>query len=42
MVFDKDLRGLVEYIVVGGGPFFGYLQCRVASLPIRAGYIIDN
>lgn len=26
MMFDKDLRGLVEYIFVGGGPFFDYLQ----------------
>jgi hypothetical protein len=26
MLFDKDLRGAVEDIVVGGGPFFKYLQ----------------
>ncbi|KAL6500200.1 hypothetical protein OROHE_025566 [Orobanche hederae] len=36
-LFDKELRKAVEDIVVGGGPFFGDLQRRVASLPIRAG-----
>jgi len=25
-MFDKELRGVVEDIVVGGGPFFGDLQ----------------
>ena len=30
--FDKELRGSIEDIVVCGGPFFGDLQWRVASL----------
>ncbi|KAK2380676.1 hypothetical protein QL285_068351 [Trifolium repens] len=37
MLFDKELRGTVEDIVVGGGPYFGDLQWRVASLPIQVG-----
>jgi len=37
MLFDKELREAVEDIVVGGGPFFGDLQWRLASLPIRFG-----
>jgi len=37
MLFDKELREAVEDIVVGGGPFFGDLQRRMASLPIRFG-----
>ncbi|KAK2458086.1 hypothetical protein QL285_005285 [Trifolium repens] len=36
MLFDKELRGAVEEIVVGGGPYFGDLQWRVTSLPIQA------
>jgi hypothetical protein len=36
-LFDKELRGAVEDIVVGGGPFFGDLQWRITSLPIKAG-----
>ncbi|GJS63875.1 hypothetical protein Tco_0678439 [Tanacetum coccineum] len=36
LFFDKALRGLIENIVVCGGPFFG-LQWRLASLPIRLG-----
>ncbi|KAL5703887.1 hypothetical protein ACHQM5_022381 [Ranunculus cassubicifolius] len=35
--FDKALRGAIEDIVVCGGPFFGDLQWRLASLPIRFG-----
>ncbi|MCI97565.1 hypothetical protein A2U01_0118866, partial [Trifolium medium] len=35
--FDKGLRDAVEDIVVGGGPFFGDLQWRIASLPIMVG-----
>ena len=35
MLFDKELREAVEDIVVGGGPFFGDLQWRLDSLPIR-------
>jgi len=35
MLFDKELRGAVENIVVGGCPFFGDLQRRLISLPIR-------
>ena len=31
------MRGAVEDIVVGGGPFFGDFQWRIASLPIKAG-----
>ena len=37
ILFDKELREAVEDIVVGGGPFFGDLQWRMASLPIRFG-----
>jgi len=37
ILFDKELREAVEDIVVGGGPFFGDLQWRLASLPIRFG-----
>ncbi|GKF57528.1 hypothetical protein Tco_0171065, partial [Tanacetum coccineum] len=36
LFFDKALRGLIENIVVCGGPFFG-LQWRLASLPIGLG-----
>ncbi|KAK2429154.1 hypothetical protein QL285_027614 [Trifolium repens] len=36
-LFDKELRGAVEDIVVGGGPFFGDIQWRIASLPIKVG-----
>ncbi|WJX31345.1 hypothetical protein P8452_19781 [Trifolium repens] len=36
-LFDKELRGTVEDIVIGGGLFFGDLQWRIASLPIKAG-----
>jgi hypothetical protein len=36
-LFDKELRAVVENIVVGGGPFFGDLQWRLASLPIKFG-----
>jgi hypothetical protein len=36
MLFDKELRGVVEDIVVCGCPFFGDLQWRLASLPIRS------
>jgi len=37
MLFVKELREAVEDIVVGGGPFFGDLQRRFASLPIGFG-----
>jgi len=37
MLFDKELREAVEDIVVGGSPFFGDLQWRLASLPIIYG-----
>jgi len=36
-LLDKELREAVEDIVVGGGLFFGDLQWRLASLPIRFG-----
>jgi hypothetical protein len=36
-LFDKELCGIVEDIVVCGGPFFGDLQWRLASLPIKVG-----
>jgi hypothetical protein len=26
ILFDKELCGTIEDIVVGGGPFFGYFQ----------------
>ncbi|KAM0014048.1 putative exostosin [Helianthus debilis subsp. tardiflorus] len=35
--FDDGLREAIEDIVVGGGPFFGDLQWRLASLPMRLG-----
>ncbi|KAJ0890640.1 hypothetical protein HanRHA438_Chr09g0426081 [Helianthus annuus] len=34
-VFDEDLRGALEDIVVCRGAFFGDLQWRLASLPTR-------
>ena len=37
MLFDKELRGTVEDIVVGGGPYCGDFQWRAASLPIQDG-----
>ena len=37
LLFDKGLREAVEDMVVCGGPFFGDLQWRLASLPIRFG-----
>ncbi|PWA84065.1 reverse transcriptase domain-containing protein [Artemisia annua] len=35
LLFDKGLREAIEDMVVCGGPFFGDLQWRLASLPIR-------
>ncbi|MCI13054.1 hypothetical protein A2U01_0034166, partial [Trifolium medium] len=35
ILFDKELRGAVEDIVVDGGPFFEDLQWRISSLPIK-------
>jgi hypothetical protein len=37
VLFDKELRAAVENVVVGGGTFFGDLQWRLASLPIKFG-----
>ncbi|GJR85649.1 hypothetical protein Tco_0209660 [Tanacetum coccineum] len=37
LLFDKGLRGSIENIVICGGPFFGDLQWRLPSLPIRLG-----
>ncbi|GJT26270.1 hypothetical protein Tco_0906545 [Tanacetum coccineum] len=37
LFFNKGLRGSIENIVVCGGPFFGDLQWRLTSLPIRFG-----
>ncbi|GJZ17711.1 putative reverse transcriptase domain-containing protein [Tanacetum coccineum] len=37
LFFDKGLRGSIENMVVCGGPFFGDLQWRLSSLPIRFG-----
>jgi hypothetical protein len=37
VLFDKELRAADENIVVGGGPFFGDLQWRLASLRINFG-----
>ncbi|GKD51664.1 putative reverse transcriptase domain-containing protein, partial [Tanacetum coccineum] len=34
---SQSFRGLIKNIVVCGGPFFGDLQWRLASLPIRFG-----
>ena len=36
-LFDDGLREAIEDIVVCGGPFFGDLQWRLASLPMRLG-----
>ncbi|KAL6533604.1 hypothetical protein OROHE_013437 [Orobanche hederae] len=36
-IFDKGLREVVEGIMVCGGPFFGDLQWRLSTLPIRYG-----
>ncbi|XP_026459245.1 uncharacterized protein LOC113359892 [Papaver somniferum] len=36
-IFDKGLREVIEGIVVCGGPFFGELQWRLSTLPIRYG-----
>ncbi|GKC06001.1 putative reverse transcriptase domain-containing protein [Tanacetum coccineum] len=41
LFFDKGLRGSIENIVVCGGPFFGDLQWRLASLPIRFGGLVE-
>ncbi|KAJ0805921.1 hypothetical protein HanPI659440_Chr02g0083791 [Helianthus annuus] len=35
--FNDGLQEAIEDIVVGGGPFFGDLQWRLASLPMRLG-----
>jgi len=35
MLFDKELHGEFDDIVVGGCVFFGEFQWRLASLPIR-------
>ena len=37
LFFDKGLRRSIEDMVVCGGPFFGDIQWRLASLPIRFG-----
>ncbi|PWA49103.1 reverse transcriptase domain-containing protein [Artemisia annua] len=37
LLFDKGLHGSIENMVVCGGPLFGDLQRRIASLPIRFG-----
>ncbi|GKC29360.1 hypothetical protein Tco_1036654 [Tanacetum coccineum] len=37
LFFDKGLRESIKNIVVCRGPFFGDLQWRLASLPIRLG-----
>ena len=39
MLFDKELCGALEDIMVGGGPLFGNLQWRLASLPI--GFVLS-
>jgi len=36
MLFDKEMRGPVEEIVVGGCPFFKDLEWRFTYLPIRS------
>jgi len=35
MLFEKELHGALKDVVVGGGSFFGDLQWRLTSLPIR-------
>ncbi|KAK2402696.1 hypothetical protein QL285_052193 [Trifolium repens] len=42
ILFDKGLRGAVEDIVVGRGPFFGDLLWRIASLPIKVGVVLSS
>ncbi|GJZ32004.1 putative reverse transcriptase domain-containing protein [Tanacetum coccineum] len=37
LLYDKGLRQSIEDMVVCGGPFFGDIQWRLASLPIRFG-----
>ncbi|PWA76212.1 reverse transcriptase domain-containing protein [Artemisia annua] len=37
LIFDKGLRTLIKNMVICGRPFFGDLQWRLASLPIRFG-----
>ena len=37
LFFDKGLRRSIEDMMVCGGPFFGDIQWRLASLPIRFG-----
>ncbi|KAK2443431.1 hypothetical protein QL285_014538 [Trifolium repens] len=37
ILFDNKVRAAIEDIVVGGDPFFGDLQWRIASLPIKFG-----
>jgi hypothetical protein len=37
ILFDKESRAAIEDIVVRGGPFFGDLQWRMASIPIKCG-----
>jgi hypothetical protein len=37
VLFHRELRAAVENIMVGGSPFFGDLQWRLASLPIKFG-----
>jgi hypothetical protein len=36
-LFDKELWGTIEDIVVGRGPFIGDRQRRLTSLPIKFG-----
>jgi hypothetical protein len=36
-LFDKQLRAAIEDIVFGEGPFFGDLQWRMVSIPIKCG-----
>jgi hypothetical protein len=35
ILFEKELCGEIEDIVVGGSPFFGNLQWRLTSLHIK-------
>ncbi len=37
LLFDQGLREAVEGLVVCGGPFFGDLQWRLATLPLKLG-----
>jgi len=38
ILFDKELHGTIEDIVVGGGPFFGDLQWRLVKEILKSNF----